>query len=380
MSASSDTVFTTIIRFLLQTFIIVPIVFITSVTCTLIGGAVKYLTFNLISKPKQIYILQEIYKSFGEVEWFAFEFWTDLRYVVSTRDGTTDTLHDIMDLNTLIIGNHSSSLFDFIPLGSICDKMNRVSKSFVFIKKEVLYYPVMGWVEAVAPHGVTLNRDWNKDKIAIAKLSDRFNANIDFKWVTPWVWFIFPEGTRFDQRKLLDAQQFARDRGYPVYKHLLQPRVKGFSYLTHHLHESLGCVVDATILYKDKPPSVKNVLLNTRFCKYIHIHLRIYKQKDIPKEIEQLDQWLRDRWTEKDEILQNMKDGFFRFKPFKRSPWRAIQYYMFYAIWSTYLVMNLYSGYPIWSTPFMITLACAVLPVLIVLIQQSQNHEFGKKA
>ena len=93
----------------------------------------------------------------------------------------------------------------------------------------------------------------------------------------------FPEGTRFSKKKLLEGQEFAEKRGLTKLSHLyvlslplytyicpcshivsrnvfqnehevvaslvciisLQPRVKGFSFLTRNLHESLDAVVDA---------------------------------------------------------------------------------------------------------------------------------------
>ena len=130
----------------------------------------------------------------------------------------------------------------------------------------------MGWVEAVCPHAITLNRSWDQDKINIAKLCKKFNKNIIYKLVSPWMWFIFPEGTRFSKKKLIKAQEFAKKRGYPIYNNILQPRVKGFTYLTHHLYNSLQCIIDATILYHKKPPKPSTVLFGTRFCKYIHVH------------------------------------------------------------------------------------------------------------
>merc|ERR1719410_2596773 len=111
----------------------------------------------------------------------------------------------------------------------------------------------MGWLESVCPHAFPLDRDWDKDKKSIAALCRRFNDSDDYQHVSPWMWFIFPEGTRMNEKKLIAAQQFAKERGYPCYDHLLQPRVKGFSFLTKHLHKTLGVIIDATIVYFDKP-------------------------------------------------------------------------------------------------------------------------------
>ena len=225
---------------------------------------------------------------------------------------------DVRTLNCILLGNHSASIFDFIVFGAISDYLNRVAKSFVLVKRETFYVPIIGWVEGICPHAVGLSRNWEEDKISIGALCDRFNANKDYKYVSPWLWFIFPEGTRFSNKKLIKAQEFAKKRGYPCYDHLLQPRVKGFSFLTKHLHKTLGGIVDASILYFDKPATPKNLFLRGRFCKYIHIHFRVFKNKDIPKETEELNQWLRDRWTEKEQIIAKMKSKQIKCRPMNR--------------------------------------------------------------
>ena len=359
-------------RLFFQSFILIPILFFSSLFVTCFGGLIKY-NF-ILSSSFRIWILQELFKSFGLTQWFMFEFWTGLRYVVSGDDDGCSSNDNLG--NCILLGNHGNTLFDFIPLGSIADYYNRVNKSFCMIKKEVLIYPIFGWVEAVSPHGVALSRSWDKDKIYLAKLCNKFNDNNgEYKYVNPWMWYIFPEGTRFSKKKLLKAQEFAKERGLTVLKHLLQPRVKGFSYLTQHLHSSLDTIVDATILYSPKPPQPMDLFYGTRFCKYIHIHLRVFKKNNIPKNKNDLDKWIRDKWAEKDKIMENMKNGQIKYKKFNRQEgkFRAIFYYSVYALFTKYFVINYLFGILTWSIISISMLILCFFPIVIVLIEHSQQ-------
>ena len=123
-------------------------------------------------------------------------------------------------MNAIFMGNHSASFFDFMALGSINDYLDRCDKNFVLTKKSMLYFPMVGWVELFTPHSVIMSRSWEKDKTTIADLCRQVKADVDYKLVSPWLFNIFPEGTRFTEKKLLSAQEFAKKRGFPVYNNL----------------------------------------------------------------------------------------------------------------------------------------------------------------
>ena len=53
---------------------------------------------------------------------------------------------------------------------------------------------------------------------------------------------MFAEGTRFTKEKHKMSMDFARSRGYPVLKHHLFPRTKGFCLMLKHLRESGDCI------------------------------------------------------------------------------------------------------------------------------------------
>ena len=292
-------------RFILQTLFIFPILIFCSIICSLIAFIIKFLTFEFISGAYRQSLLGLIANSFNSMVLFFFEFWPNNHYVVSD-EGIGD---DVFYLNNILICNHSASPFDWLVVSSFGDYLGRFHNTFTLAKKEMAYVPIIGWVGGLTT-AILLNRNWDKDKKMIENLCNEFKKGKKgkFKYTTPWCFAFYPEGTRFTQKKWLKAKEFAQQRGLTVYENLLQPRVKGFSYFAHHLHDILGCMIDVTCVYHPKPPSARNLLLNTRTARYTHLHLKVYREEDIPKDIEDLNQWIRDRWTEKDKRVQEMKD------------------------------------------------------------------------
>ena len=177
------------------------------------------------------------------------------------------------------------------------------------------------------------------------------------------------------EKKLLAAQDFARKRGYPVYKHILQPRVKGFSYLTHHLRPVVGCIMDTSAVYHPAPPQPSDFFLRTRLCQYVHLHVKVHRQKEIPQaesdqDLEVIDQWLRDRWTEKDELVGKMKEGEIPYKVLQRSPWKALKSYAVWATLAIYLLCDVVLDCGFLTGVLMMSIALS--PIGIVCIENSQ--------
>merc|ERR1712228_421516 len=338
-----------------------------------IGLIIKHGTNNTLKPDYRQFLLAKISGNYMQVTLFTFEFWANMRYVISDENVNDDIFY----LNTILIANHSMTPFDPIMTGSFADYLERFQNTFIFMKKQVAWIPGLGWIASLSS-GQSLERHWEKDKEFIKRLCQQFKANKIYKRVTPWCWFSFVEGTRFDQKKLKQSQDFAKQRGYPVYKNILQPRVKGVSYLTHHLYDVLGTVSDVTVLYQPRAPTFYDFFVNTRMCNYVHLHLRVFRQNEIPQcetdnDLGELDQWLRDRWTEKDEIIEKMKKKEFRYQSMKRSPWRAIQYYSFWALVIVYFIARFVFGFEFVGVSLMII--AGLFPVAITVMEYYDNSE-----
>ena len=142
----------------------------------------------------RVYLLCQITQLCWQYMLFAFEFWPNVRYVVSD-EGVSD---DLFHLNAMILANHSASPFDWISIASVADYLERFENSFVFMKKQFALVPGIGWVGSLNS-AVPLQRDWKKDQVRIRELCLHFKAKGSdalYRLVTPWCWFSYPEGTR----------------------------------------------------------------------------------------------------------------------------------------------------------------------------------------
>lgn len=131
-------------------------------------------------------------------------------------------------------------------------------------------------------------------------------------------WIInFVEGSRLTLKKLYEAQNFARERGYPVYDHVLIPRTRGFVSCVNEFRNShIDYVYDFTLVYRNRnhpkqfhqAPNMVRVHVHTLWPDYeFHVHCRRFPIADLPSDEVELGNWLRKRWEEKDQIINTLK-------------------------------------------------------------------------
>jgi len=136
----------------------------------------------------------------------------------------------------------------------------------------------------------------------------------------PSVWIIsFVEGSRLTEKKLSEGQYFSRERGLPVMKNLLVPRTKGFVTCIQELRDThVKYIYDFTIAYAhpsqntvgfgDIPDMVRvhSTVLSPEYG--FHVHVRRYAIDSLPTDDESLTEWIRNRFAEKDQFLESLKD------------------------------------------------------------------------
>lgn len=86
---------------------------------------------------------------------------------------------------------------------------------------------------------------------------------------------------------------------------MLQPRVKGWTHVVSVLRDSVDAVWDMTIAYPDLIPQTEKTVFTGQFPKEVHFHLKRYDIRDIPHQEEQIQQWLIQRWREKEAFLKS---------------------------------------------------------------------------
>lgn len=184
--------------------------------------------------------------------------------------------------NAVIICNHQS-WFDIPVIQDVVTSRGPIVK--FLIKRELLWVPIIGWI-CLALRLPTLGRskktDTRKRDKAIIQNTSNSHAN------EPGALLIFPEGTRFTEKKRV-AQS-------APYDNLLKPKSGGLKLIKEHVNADVE-LVDMTIDYHRKNVSIWKCLHGNPSV--ITITLKHFKIGDIKN----VSSWLNERWKEKDSIL-----------------------------------------------------------------------------
>ncbi len=168
-------------------------------------------------------------------------------------------------------------------------------------KAELSHIPAFGWLLYLSDF-IFLKRKWETDRIYItSRLRDLSNFS---ESGFPLSILIFPEGTRLTPQKLENSQNFARSNGLFVFNKLLYPRFKGFLGLMPIIRSKLDYLVDCTLIFKQGIPTIADVLKG-KADQTVHLHIRKFPVSEIPEEPDSLKEWLRQKWIEKEKIIES---------------------------------------------------------------------------
>lgn len=201
--------------------------------------------------------------------------------------------------NVLVTANHQS-MSDVPSLFRLARRKGRIGDLKWFVKDSLKYVPGLGW-GMVLLDCVFLKRDWRRDEPRVRAQLTRFREERIPIWTLSFV-----EGTRVRPKKLAQAAEYAASRGLAPLQHLIFPRTKGFTLTIDALRGHFDAVYDATIGYEGGVPSIKQWCRGDvrRVC----VHVRRFPISSLPEGEEALAEWLRERWYEKDALL----DHFYR--------------------------------------------------------------------
>ncbi|KAJ1565253.1 hypothetical protein HK096_003786 [Nowakowskiella sp. JEL0078] len=158
---------------------------------------------------------------------------------------------------------------------------------------------------------IFIKRNWNSDRKNIDKTFDKIKSTRLPVWIISYL-----EGTRQTPEKLQESQTFSRQRGLPVLKNTMLPRTKGFVATVNSFRNShVQAIYDLTIAYSHETegfqvyPHVVRLHTGTLNGYNFHIHVRRYLIQDLPQDDEELSKWVINRWEEKDQILQQLREN-----------------------------------------------------------------------
>ncbi|GMH16231.1 hypothetical protein Nepgr_018072 [Nepenthes gracilis] len=204
-----------------------------------------------------------------------------------------------MGERVLVIANHRTEV-DWMYLWDLALRKERLGYIKYILKGSLMKLPIFGWAFHIFEF-IPVERKWEIDERIMHQMLSTFTNPEDPLWLA-----LFPEGTDFTEQKCKLSQKFATENGFPVLRHLLLPKAKGFCACLGVLRDTLDAVYDVTMAYKNECPSFLDNVFGVDPSE-VHIHVRRIPIKDIPASDDEAAAWLLDRFQLKDQLLADFK-------------------------------------------------------------------------
>jgi lysophosphatidic acid acyltransferase / lysophosphatidylinositol acyltransferase len=222
---------------------------------------------------------------------FKIDFWSNSKIILYTK---SDAIEKIQTSYSLVIPNHSTEIDHFV-LPSYGEKLDILGLSNAFVKKSLLYFPIIGQCFLFCCRFIFLDRSFDKDEKNIKRELVKY---IELKYPGGSTLF-FAEGTRFTEEKNKASIEFAKSKNLPIYKYHLLPRTKGFKACVEVMKKMKDkkCIIMHVQTYcKGPEPTVLNLFRG----KSMEFHIFV---EAIPiEEVEATDKWLFDLYQRKDDL------------------------------------------------------------------------------
>jgi lysocardiolipin and lysophospholipid acyltransferase len=202
----------------------------------------------------------------------------------------------------LMICNHRTRL-DWMFLWNFIIRFLSLKNEKIIMKKPLKNIPWFGWG---MQHFLFLflERNWIQDQFYLKNLLNYF---IEQEY--PIQLLLFPEGTDLcpNSRKRDDA--YAEKQGLQKYEKVLHPRIKGWQTIMNLLgnannNAKIKGVIDITIGYIGTIPQLETSLLSNKLPTSVHFYIKYYPLSSFSLDDKSLEQWLEQKWEEKETILQ----------------------------------------------------------------------------
>ncbi|KAL8679581.1 MAG: hypothetical protein Q9186_004138 [Xanthomendoza sp. 1 TL-2023] len=207
----------------------------------------------------------------------------------------------------ILIANHQIYT-DWLYLWWIGYTNGMHGRIYVVLKESLRRIPVIGWGMQFSQF-IFLKRDWEKDKDRLAAHLQKLNDTVAPMWL-----MLFPEGTNLHPVTRKQSKKWADKNKIPDMQHQLLPRSKGLQFCIQQLRKTVPYVYDCTIAYEGVPTAqyaseiftIQASYLGGNPPKSVNMYWRRFDVWTIPVDDDRaFDNWLRARWIEKDQLLDN---------------------------------------------------------------------------
>lgn len=207
----------------------------------------------------------------------------------------------------VLMANHQLYT-DWLYLWWIAYTNKMHGRIYIILKESLKNIPIFGW-GAQFYNFIFLARKWETDKPRFRRQLSQLSDPNDPMWL-----LIFPEGTNLSAVTREKSKAWAKKIGQSDMKHQLLPRSTGLHFCLQELKASTNWLYDCTIAYEGVPEgqygqdifTLRSSFFEGRPPKSVNMHWRRFKISDIPLESDEaFAMWLRNRWTEKDYLLEH---------------------------------------------------------------------------
>ncbi|KAK0720301.1 acyltransferase-domain-containing protein [Lasiosphaeris hirsuta] len=187
---------------------------------------------------------------------------------------------------------------------------------YIILKESLKYVPVIG--PGMMLYGfIFMSRKMSVDRDRMAyrlgKLRTQHVTPGGTKYYNPMWLLLFPEGTNASQNGKDKSTAWAEKIGVKDTEHLLLPRSTGTYFCLTELKGTVDYVYDCTVAYEGIPRgkfgedmfTLSGTYFRGQPPKSVNFYWRRFRVADIPLDTaEEFDAWLRERWYEKDALLE----------------------------------------------------------------------------
>jgi len=198
--------------------------------------------------------------------------------------------------NAIVLSNHQD-MSDIPVIFRLARRKKRLGDLKWFVKDSLKYFPGVGWGMYFLDC-LFIKRNWTSDKGLIKSVFASVLKNKIPLWVVT-----FAEGTRVKPHKIEASQKFAAKRNLPKLNHVLLPRTKGFVATCEGLGGHVDAVYDLTIGYETGVPTIFQ--WSKGYVKNVHLHVKRFSLNELPKDNQELSDWLINLYVEKDKLLED---------------------------------------------------------------------------
>lgn len=232
----------------------------------------------------------------------------------TTKDGKVELLFP--DRLVMVANHQLYSDWLYLWWVAYVNQSKSYGHFYIILKESLKYIPIIGWGMRFFSF-IFLSRKLAIDEPRLSHRLGKLNkANYGpfsgGKGLDPMWLLLFPEGTNASQDGRNKSASWAKKIGVKDMENTLLPRSSGSFFCLNELKDTVDYLYDCTIVYEGMKHgefgqdnhTLQTMYLYGKPAPSVNMYWRRFALSDIPlHDKEKFDEWLRNRWSEKDAII-----------------------------------------------------------------------------